>query len=96
VTRYEPARAGMHPARLTLRDLMTGIALLAVCLALAFQLVAIRRRAAELERWGQSLRQRERHLRQMDSSVKRAAPRSEDPLRHAADAPEAKSEVPPS
>jgi hypothetical protein len=62
-----------RPSRLTLRDLMMGIAVLALVLALAIQSVVIRRRATELERWGQSLRERERYLQRREDASRRAA-----------------------
>jgi hypothetical protein len=62
-----------RPPRLTLRDLMMGIAVLALVLALAIQSVVIRRRAVELERWGQLLRERERYLQQREDASRRAA-----------------------
>jgi hypothetical protein len=59
--------------RMTLGHLMGGIAVLAVVLALAMQYVVLHRRAVALERWGQSLRQRERYLRQRAEASRLAA-----------------------
>jgi hypothetical protein len=68
-----PRRADPRPIRMTLGHLMIGIALLAVVLAVAIQSVVIQHRAAELERWGRSLRERERYLRQMGAASRQAA-----------------------
>jgi hypothetical protein len=65
---------------------MIGMAVLALVLSLAIQFVVLRRRAAELERWGRSLRDRERYLHQLDNASGQAALDPEDALRENADA----------
>ncbi|HEX8199083.1 MAG TPA: hypothetical protein VF590_01245 [Isosphaeraceae bacterium] len=62
-----------RPWRLSLGRLIVGIAILELVLALAVQHVVLQRKAAALERWGASLRQRERYLRQRGAAPWTAA-----------------------
>ena len=74
----EPSPSAPRRLRFTLRGLMIGIALLSVVLALAVQLYAIRRRQAELERWGRSLRERERYLHRLGDASRQAVKAREE------------------